>query len=253
MSLSGSDLADTIPDLGGKTHTDRILAIGWYLHTRLSKAQFEPSDVKRCYDEAHLGLPTSFSGYFQSLTKQKRLLRSAGGYRLESGSRQVLHNKYGQSEVSVRVSQLLISLPGLINNIEERTYLNEALICYKHGAFRAAVVMAWNLAYDHLCRYILANRLNEFNAAWFSRYPGHHKKAVVIIKLIEDFGVELKESEVIEIAKSAKIITPDATRILTEKLGKRNSAAHPSEIVIEQVQADAFIDDLVRNVVLRLV
>jgi hypothetical protein len=45
------------------------------------------------------------------------------------------------------------------------------------------------------------------------------------IKTYEDFAVDLKEREVIEICKSANIITDGAHKILVEKLGKRNSAA----------------------------
>jgi hypothetical protein len=47
--------------------------------------------------------------------------------------------------------------------------------------------------------------------------------------------------------------TNPGVKILDEKLGKRNSAAHPSGVKIGHLQADAFIDDLVRNVVLKLV
>jgi hypothetical protein len=70
---------------------------------------------------------------------------------------------------------------------------------------------------------------------------------------MDDFGDMLKESEVIRIAKSATIISNDVAKILDEKLGRRNSAAHPSGVRIEQLQAEDFIDDLVKNVVLKLV
>jgi hypothetical protein len=40
--------------------------------------------------------------------------------------------------------------------------------------------------------------------------------------------------------------------MLDEKLDKRNSAAHPSDLVFGQAQAEAFIDDIVQNVVLKL-
>jgi hypothetical protein len=69
---------------------------------------------------------------------------------------------------------------------------------------------------------------------------------------MDDFNEELKESQVIEICNSADIITKDVHRILKEKLGTRNSAAHPSSIEIGQLQAEAFIDDFIKNVVLKL-
>jgi hypothetical protein len=35
-------------------------------------------------------------------------------------------------------------------------------------------------------------------------------------------------------------------------LRKRNTAAHPNAVIIDSVQADAFISDLIRNVVLQI-
>src|ERR1017187_5751256 len=143
-----------------------------------------------------------------------------------------------------------------INNVPdlaERTFLDEALNCFEVGAFRAAVVMTWNLAYHHLCDYILKNRLADFNLRWPAVFQGHHSKGSKFITTMDDFGDMLKESEVIRIAKSATIISNDVAKILDEKLGRRNSAAHPSGVRIEQLQAEDFIDDLVKNVVLKLV
>ena len=68
----------------------------------------------------------------------------------------------------------------------------------------------------------------------------------------DDFSIVLKESEVIDICKSAKIINPNLHKILKEKLEKRNTAAHPSTVRVTQVQAEAFIDELIRNAVLGL-
>jgi hypothetical protein len=115
-----------------------------------------------------------------------------------------------------------------INNVPdlaERTFLDEALNCFEVGAFRAAVVMTWNLAYHHLCDYILKNRLADFNLRWPAVFQGHHSKGLKCITTMDDFGDMLKESEVIRIAKSATIISNDVAKILDEKLGRRNSGA----------------------------
>ena len=49
--------------------------------------------------------------------------------------------------------------------------MTEALTCYRDRAFRATIVMTWNLAYDHLLNWIMANHLARFNAAISVRYP----------------------------------------------------------------------------------
>ena len=69
---------------------------------------------------------------------------------------------------------------------------------------------------------------------------------------LDDFSVDLKESEVLEIAKAANAITNDIYKVLEPKLGRRNSAAHPSSVTIGPLQMEEFIDDLVTNVILKL-
>ena len=83
-------------------------------------------------------------------------------------------------------------------------------------------------------------------------YQGHHKSGKKEILKLEDFNEELKESQIIAICNSAGIITSNIHRILEAKLSRRNSAAHPSGLSISQLQAEEFVDDLIRNVVLNL-
>jgi hypothetical protein len=54
----------------------------------------------------------------------------------------------------------------------------------------------------------------------------------------------------IEILRSAAIVTKDI-RILDEKLGFRNTCAHPNDIVIPESKVLAAIEDLVYNVLLK--
>ncbi len=71
------------------------------------------------------------------------------------------------------------------------------------------------------------------------------------MSVLEDADA-LKESEVIEIARTGKLLDKNTTQILQDKLTRRNMAAHPSRVVITQHQADDAITDLVNNVVLKL-
>jgi hypothetical protein len=91
--------------------------------------------------------------------------------------------------------------------------------------------------------------LGDFNAQLPKSFP---KKAYLVpIAKREDFE-ELKESELLQIAKSAGNITDNVYKILKEKLDRRNMAAHPSTVVISKLQAEDFIHDLVVNVLIRL-
>jgi hypothetical protein len=146
----------------------------------------------------------------------------------------------------VQVTKLLTELPSKVPDLVQRTYLDETLTCYRHGAFRAAIVMAWNLAFHHLCDFVLKGKLTDFNARWPVVYQGHHTKDTKQIIKMDDFSEELKESEVLEICNSAGIVTKDMHLILVEKLGKRSSAAHPSSVAIGQLQAERLLTTSLR-------
>jgi len=247
-----ADFKKMVPGFSQKGHPEKIKMFGWYLHVCGGKDTFSAADVKKCYDTLHEIPPSSFSGYMKNLVDQKQLIKNSFGYRLAGGVRDQLAAAYTPNGRKVQVTAILRELPVKVPDLSERTFLDETLICYEHGAFRATVVMAWNLAYHHLCDYVIKHRLADFNARWLVKYPVHHKNGTRTISVIDDFMQELKESEVITICKDAGIITKDAYRIMDEKLGKRNSAAHPSSVSIGQLQTDALIVDLVDNVVLKL-
>jgi hypothetical protein len=148
------------------------------------------------------------------------------------------------------VDKLLAELPSKVPGAHESVFLKEALTCYRVQAFRSAIVMAWNLAYDHLLRWLLADsaRLQTFNQRIPIRYP---KKQQVQVSRFDDFE-DLKESEVIEVASSAGLVNGNVVKVLDKELKRRNSAAHPSPTVFTLYQAQDSITDLVNNVVLNL-
>jgi hypothetical protein len=241
-----------VTEYSKKGHPEKITLLGWFLHAHGQQEHFSAANVKSCYDKLHDPCPSSLSGYFLNLVTQKVLLKNSSGYRLSGTTRDVLDGKYKATGYKVQITQLLQGLPQKIPDLAERTYLNEALICYEHGAFRAAVVMTWNLAYHHLCDFVLTQRRDDFNNRWYKKLPGQHKNGQRSVVVMDDFMEELKESEVIAICKDEGIITKDIWKIMDDKLGRRNSAAHASSVSIDQLQADAFIDDLVKNVVLKI-
>jgi len=135
---------------------------------------------------------------------------------------------------------------GRISGDAEQRFLAEAIACLEVKARRAAVVMVWLMTVDHLQRYVLAHKLPEFNAAWAAR-PDYRGRAIVS----QDDFLEIRESAFIEILRSGSVITKDIRRILDEKLGFRNTCAHPNDVVIPESKVLAAIEDLVYNVVLK--
>jgi len=184
-------------------------------------------------------------------TKSSPLLRVTGHkYALSLFGQKEIQEYLESTQSSAAPRPPLTALTALVGKISgdaEQRFLAEAIACLEVDAKRAAVVMVWLMTLDHLQRYVLAHKLAEFNTAWAARNDcGGHQ-----IVSQDDFLEVKNESVFVEILRSATIITKDIRRILDEKLGFRNTCAHPNDIVIPESKVLAAIEDLVYNVVLK--
>jgi hypothetical protein len=247
-----SDLVNQVSSFDGAAPGEKIRLFAWFLHTHRGMATFKTTDVRACYEKLHLPVP-NIAMYLARMTEASpaKALRKGDNYNLTRAARTDLDAKYGIHQSIIQVSKILADLPDKIPNVDERTFLTEALKCYKIEAYRACIVMTWNLAYSHLLDWILKDqaRLASFNAAISKRYQ---KMTTLKITKYDEFLDELKESQVIEICNTASLFNSNVFKILREKLDKRNIAAHPSSVVVVQSQADDVVTDLVNNVVVAL-
>lgn len=249
-----ADVVAGVPDFSKGSHADKIRFFAWFLHIHGKRERFHSGDIRKCYGELHMGQPSNIGSFLTQMEKKKpkELLRDSSGFYIEYSLQEKMNAKYGQRDITIQVTKMLIDLPAQVPDVAEREFLDEALICYRHGAFRAAIVMTWNLAFDHLLSFILKHHLTAFNTQWPISFPKLHRKVCTSAIVGRGDFSELKESEILTICKSAGIVTPELYKILSEKLGKRNTAAHPSPVTVSQIQAEGVIDDLVNNVVLKL-
>jgi hypothetical protein len=243
-------IVSSIAGFADRTHADKIRFFAWFLHTHRGMKYFMPHDISKCYDEISLALPSSVSPFLTQMEKKspKEVIKKTAGYCLENRVRSRLDERYGVREATVVIDVLLSELPSRISVLAEQAYLNEALCCFRHRAFRAAIVMAWNLAYDHLCNFVLSAHLADFNRQLPRTFP---KADISVVNKREDFA-ELKESQVLQVCRSASIVSNSLHKVLKEKLDRRNIAAHPSGIETTQLTAEEFIRDLIDNVVMKL-
>jgi hypothetical protein len=237
---------DGFADMG---HADKVRLFAWLQHHLFKKERFGTADINWCYDKLSYQ-PSNTSQYLKNLEKSGELLKYGSGYRCEGKFRAKYDALYGEHQVTLTVRQMVKDLIKVLPELEEKDIFQEAMVCLKYDAGRAAIIMVWNIAFYHLCKYILTRKLAEFNNQIPIRFPGKWKAAKMpLIDKYEDFGDEMNEREVIEVANSAGIIDGNMHKVYVEKLGKRNSAAHPSTQHISQVQAEGFIDDLITNTV----
>jgi hypothetical protein len=246
------EFVSAIPGFGQLTQPEKIKHFAWHLHVHGKVPRFDVAAIRSCYRACTLPEP-NISEELRRLADKAppALLKNKEGYALHLDIKHALDAKYGEHETTIVVSQLLKDLVGKLSSEAERLFLADALKCYRVEAFRPAVIMTWNLAYDHLLNWILkdATRLTAFNARIIP-VVGPKKGAGLVMVSREDFE-ELKESQVIDIIGPA-LPSANIKSILSEQLNRRNIAAHPSLIEIVRAQADDTITTLVNNVVLRV-
>jgi hypothetical protein len=248
------ELVDQVPGFDTAAPKEQLKLFAWWLHVHNGKELFGPAEIRACYAKLHVDEPSALATYVRRMADARPadLLREKGKYKLARQVRSELDKKYGIHQSVVVVSKILSDLPGKVPNVDQRTFLAEALKCYKVEAYRACIIMTWNLAYGHLLDWILRDqsRLDRFNASISKRY-----QKMTQLKIIEydEFLDELKESQVIEICNTASLFNSNVFKILKDKLDRRNIAAHPSSVVVVRSQADDVVTDLVNNVVLALI
>lgn len=230
-----------------KSATFKVEVFAWYLHEIKQLERFRPVDINLCFDAAHAPRPANIRSIILNLCRKRpaRLLKDAKGYRLSASTRAELTRLLPARATSVKTTQLLNSLLDRVTDSSQKLFLSETLVCFKHHAYRAAIVMAWNLTFSHILDRILAEHLPAFNTQLAKVVPKSSP-----ISQRSDFE-NYKESKIIEIGRGANILSASTAKKLSEKLDKRNTAAHPSTVIVLPITADEVISDLVENVILR--
>lgn len=237
-----------IPNFDELSKIDQIDFFAYYLLFKNGNDYVTVSQINNCFDKLDIGKYARISSYLSenSRGKNKKYNKMKTGYRLERNKKNEIEVCVTDEPQKVSVCTKLSDLQGKLSSNDENVFLDEVLNCYKVEAYRASIIMAWNLTIWHIENFVLNEKLIEFNSA-LAKSPVKNIKQIVVI---DDFS-ELKEVKFIELLRTARIISNDVRKILDEKLGIRNSAAHPSSIIIEGHKATEFILDLVKNVILK--
>jgi hypothetical protein len=232
-------------------HADKVRLFAWLQHYLFKRERFSTKDINWCYDKLSYE-PSNTSQYLKNM-EGNELLKDSKGYRCEGKFRAEYDARYAEHQITLSVRHLVKDLINVLPELGEKDIFQEVLTCLKYDAGRAAIIMVWNIAFYHLCQFILKYHLKEFNDRLPIRYPGKWKAAnMPLVKKYDDFGDEMSEREVVEVASSAGIINGSMHKVYLAKLDERNSAAHPSTNHVTQIQAEGFIDNLLHNTVLLL-
>jgi hypothetical protein len=123
--------------------------------------------------------------------------------------------------------------------------LEDTIRCLEVGANKAAIVMAWNLAYDHIRQWVFRGkkvRLAAFNAVTSAF------KEPFTITVYDDF-FDMRERQFLEVAYKAKLFRKHKYEILCSALQTRNHHAHHSQLEAPSMGAAAYVENLFVNVI----
>lgn len=163
-----------------------------------------------------------------------------------------------QEAYSIAVSDVSREAPAqALHSLREATgqapktyqvYLNEAVDCYEHGAYRGAVLMVWSAAIKHIysaievrsdgCKAMEVANKARFGTA--STYRAIRRKNDLLY---------LNDKRFLQLCEDAGVFNRNARTLLEEKLDTRNRCGHPTGYVIGREEAVVFIESLINNVI----
>lgn len=251
-------MVDTLEEFIGKVEQFNDLSASekcdyfvYFLTEIKGAAGVRPKDVQDCFAELRIRPYSNIPRYLSNNGRKPAVvtfLKKKELYLLERRRKEEINKTVKLDKPFIETNKTLRSLLPLIQNQSEAEFLDEAIKCFEVEAFRATIIMIWLLAIDHLYSFILANKQAHFNLE-LSKVTDRRVK-VMEVKIKDDFS-DIPEGKFIELCRASGIISNDVRKILDEKLGIRNSSAHPSSIKIGRGKAFEFIEDITNNVILK--
>jgi hypothetical protein len=150
------------------------------------------------------------------------------------------------ANVNLVVTHSSQSLQGHVDSLTDpltKSFVTEAVNCFKASQYRAAVVFSWAGAVALLHRHVFNNKLADFNA----EAPRHDPKWR-IAKQQDDLG-RMKEHDFLTVCEAIGVIGKSVKQILqNECLMLRNACGHPNSASIAENSVAAHIEKLIKNV-----
>lgn len=205
-----------------------------------------PSLLEALFEGLALNPPVDPGNALAKLKYEDELVKNDVGYLPSAHLREAMNRELEKKPPLVAAEPHVQALLKKVTRPDAKSFLEEAYLCLRANAPRAAIVMTWIVVIDHLYEYVLAHKLSQFNAELAKK-----SWKISSITTKDDFAEIKKEKDFIELCRAANVFNNDVRKILDEKLGIRNTAGHPSTVTVHGSKAANFIEDLVENVVLK--
>lgn len=129
-----------------------------------------------------------------------------------------------------------------IKDTGTRAFLLEAIECFEHDLYRAAVVLSWVGALSLLYSEVVRSHLPAFNAEATKRDPKWR------LAKNEDGLARMKEHDFLDIIEALSVIGKSVKDELQACLKLRNGCGHPNSLKIAESRVASHIEVLLLNV-----
>ena len=177
------------------------------------------------------------------LGKSNGTIRTPSGWELTQAGRKEVETLAGPlASAPLKAATSLRAQLAKIKSPDAQSFVEQAVSCFEHELYRAAVVLSWvgavALLYDH----IVANHLAAFNAEALKR-DSKWKAA----KTADDLGL-MKEHDFLQVLHSISVIGKNLKQELEARLKLRNACGHPNSFQIAEYTVASHIEILILNV-----
>jgi hypothetical protein len=219
--------------------TDKYLLIVGHHDGPVTNADIKKIAKENGWKIGAQSAPSSF------LSASKHALLLPKGWTLTGPGRTALENRGLISHIGVLtpVTQTLEKYILDLHDPDKARFVEEAIACVKNKSYRAAIVLTWVGALYLMYAYVLREKLAEFNAEVYRRYP-KSKSA----NTIDDLAGIVKEAEFLNVLEHINAITKAEGKELTSCLDRRNTAGHPNSHTFTEVGVGNHIETLITSV-----
>jgi len=165
------DFALHIVECSRPEEIERALRFAWYLHRVEKCPEFAASEIAELFQRAHISRP-NVTRLAERLAKTRRTFRGStpGRFRLTAAALAELDEEFPgtfEDDYPAEVSGLILKLESKLaslSNSHVRSFVEEAVNCFRAGHRRAAVVLSWIGAIAVMQNHVASNHLAEFNS-----------------------------------------------------------------------------------------
>ena len=237
----------TIADLKRLLHGD---------YTSLDKLLFllasmgqpcQVAEIKSRAQEAGYRIPKTWNVSTYLGRSKGKAIKVPSGWEISDAGRQHLVD-LGIVSGTAAQSGVAMDLRNALSGIQEvntRSFVEEAVSCYEAGLYRSAIVMSWVGAVAILHDYITAHHLSAFNGE-ARRRNKKWKPATTT----DDLG-RMRENDFLDVICYLSVIGPNVKAELKSCLDRRNACGHPSSLRVAEKTAAHHLEILLLNVFAR--